>query len=75
MKKISYSKFGQKIQENIKQNGNIGDDHGDDGDDGDDDDGDDDDDDDGNVYAKDEACIRRVSNAPHDSRPTVTQGG
>ena len=32
----------------------------DDDDDGDDDDGDDDDDDDGNVYAKDEDCIRRV---------------
>ena len=65
MKKISYSRFGQKIWENqtnqIKQNGV--------------DDGDDDDGDDGNVYAKDEACIRRVSNAPHDSRPTVTQGG
>ena len=59
MKKISYSRFGQKIQDNIKHNGNIGDDHGD-GDDGDDDDGDDDDDDDGNVYAKDEDCIRRV---------------
>ena len=50
MKKISYSRFGQKIWENqtnqIKQNGV--------------DDGDDDDGDDGNVYAKDEACIRRV---------------